>query len=378
MRGYFLVLIFGILATVSLGFGQGASRDFTYYDDGLPPLEPPITFSNGQPVPDGTPIGIVLDLGPAGPDPSDSLVSVFHFNGEALGSGPGYFSTSVDSSVIHFDTTGFTVYLAVAVDTCWYTVGFPISPGYEDIYLQWSDWTSTGTPCPWVGQPAVTHFYYCPEPSDPALGCPCEDPTPFFDGTLVCFFHDINLNGPDDSDTLVSCSSLYYEGNCWRADGYPMIALPDTGIHVFLMVNGDTCCWTTIDYVMFSSFHEIWIAASDWTCVNALCMVDSLPSAHQPAQVPASFGFSAIYPNPFNSVTQIELSIPQTGPVTVEIFNLAGQHIRTLARSTFTAGVHHLTWDARSDANLSVGSGVYLCRASTHGASVTRKLLLLQ
>jgi hypothetical protein len=102
-------------------------------------------------------------------------------------------------------------------------------------------------------------------------------------------------------------------------------------------------------------------------------------SAGEPSSLlPKRFEITSAYPNPFNSVTQIELAVPQTGPVTIEIYNVAGQRVRTLAHEAFLAGVHRLTWDARSDANLPVGSGLYLCRAVSHGSSVTKKLLLLQ
>jgi hypothetical protein len=85
------------------------------------------------------------------------------------------------------------------------------------------------------------------------------------------------------------------------------------------------------------------------------------------------------YPNPFNPTTTIEYSIAQTGHVTLKIYSVAGQHVRTLADGPQTPqGLRTVTWDGRNDAGHSVSSGVYFYKLTTKGFTKTLKMVLLK
>ena len=87
----------------------------------------------------------------------------------------------------------------------------------------------------------------------------------------------------------------------------------------------------------------------------------------------------ANYPNPFNPSTTIEFSLPGAMQVTLEIFNLQGQMIRTIADAQkMPGGNHYLQWDGRDNQNQSVASGVYLYRLRTASVVLMRKMLLLK
>jgi hypothetical protein len=64
-------------------------------------------------------------------------------------------------------------------------------------------------------------------------------------------------------------------------------------------------------------------------------------------------------PNPFNPRTEIKFSAAQAGKVTVRIFNVAGQLVRTLDTKVEKAGPASVYWDGKSDRNVSSNSGVY-------------------
>ncbi|MBN1562095.1 T9SS type A sorting domain-containing protein, partial [candidate division KSB1 bacterium] len=68
------------------------------------------------------------------------------------------------------------------------------------------------------------------------------------------------------------------------------------------------------------------------------------------------------YPNPFNPRTTIEYSLPQPGQVIISIFNLSGQHIRTLVDEEKNAGAYSVIWDATDQTSQKTSSGVYLYR----------------
>jgi hypothetical protein len=80
---------------------------------------------------------------------------------------------------------------------------------------------------------------------------------------------------------------------------------------------------------------------------------------------PVSFALYHNYPNPFNPSTTIRYQLPVPGLVTLRIYNILGQEIRTLVSEIQGAGQHNVIWDSKNDAGSGVASGVYfyLCRA---------------
>jgi hypothetical protein len=84
------------------------------------------------------------------------------------------------------------------------------------------------------------------------------------------------------------------------------------------------------------------------------------------------------YPNPFNPSTQIAFTLPATTHVLVEVFNILGQLIRTVADAEFAAGEHNVLWDGTNSQNLPVSSGVYLYRVTAGPNIVNRKMIMIK
>jgi len=81
--------------------------------------------------------------------------------------------------------------------------------------------------------------------------------------------------------------------------------------------------------------------------------------------VPESFALEQNYPNPFNPATNIQYQLPESGEVTVSVFNSIGQQVAILAnRENQPAGIYTVNWDAGSAA-----SGVYFYRIEVAGTS---------
>ena len=75
---------------------------------------------------------------------------------------------------------------------------------------------------------------------------------------------------------------------------------------------------------------------------------------------PYDYYLSQNYPNPFNSETIIKYGIPNQGFVTLNIYNLTGQLVRTLVNEEREAGKYEIKWNGRNEAGSEVASGVYL------------------
>jgi photosystem II stability/assembly factor-like uncharacterized protein len=84
------------------------------------------------------------------------------------------------------------------------------------------------------------------------------------------------------------------------------------------------------------------------------------------------------YPNPFNASTKIEYYLPQTATVSLKIFNIQGQLVRTLVNQVQSSGHHSTIWDGRSDQGNVVSSGMYICQVQSNNQLKNRKLLLLK
>jgi len=94
--------------------------------------------------------------------------------------------------------------------------------------------------------------------------------------------------------------------------------------------------------------------------------------------LPEGFALSQNYPNPFNPSTTIDFTLPQAAQVTLRIFNINGQRVRTLIEGERSAGTHRVEWDATSDSGRQLASGVYLYRLSAGDQVATKKMTLLK
>ncbi|MCK5737888.1 T9SS type A sorting domain-containing protein, partial [bacterium] len=71
---------------------------------------------------------------------------------------------------------------------------------------------------------------------------------------------------------------------------------------------------------------------------------------------------AAIYPNPFNPITMVRYVLPKSTLVTIQIFDIAGRRVKSLASGHQAAGAHQVTWQATDDQGHRVSTGIYLCR----------------
>ena len=85
------------------------------------------------------------------------------------------------------------------------------------------------------------------------------------------------------------------------------------------------------------------------------------------------------YPNPFNPSTTISFSVPQTSPfVTLKIFNIKGQKVKTLYKGKAEEGKHTITWNGEDENNKPVSSGIYFYKLKAGEKEISRKMLLLK
>ena len=94
--------------------------------------------------------------------------------------------------------------------------------------------------------------------------------------------------------------------------------------------------------------------------------------------VPVSFGLSQNYPNPFNPATTICYQLATTISVTLNVFDLLGRKVATLAQGIGSSGEHRVTWNGRNDRGDAMSSGVYVYQLKAGSSVANRKMLLVK
>jgi len=99
----------------------------------------------------------------------------------------------------------------------------------------------------------------------------------------------------------------------------------------------------------------------------------------EPEEVTSTELFSN-FPNPFNVETVIRFTLLKDEFVTIGIYNIRGQRVRSLLDGSheFGTGVHNVRWDGTDDNGRTVSSGIYLYRMRAGEYQSVRRMLLMK
>lgn len=89
--------------------------------------------------------------------------------------------------------------------------------------------------------------------------------------------------------------------------------------------------------------------------------------------VPQQFELSQNYPNPFNPSTTIRFSLPVQTQLKINIYNMLGELVKTLAEGIYDAGYYSINFEATE-----FSSGTYIYRLECNNFTETKKMILLR
>jgi|GEM_PF-2046986 len=98
-----------------------------------------------------------------------------------------------------------------------------------------------------------------------------------------------------------------------------------------------------------------------------------LTSVNEEKDTPSQLRLDQNYPNPFNPSTNITFSLPKTGDVRVQVFDLLGKHVSTLVDGTLIAGEHSVRFDGST-----LSSGIYIYLIDSGNTRLVRKMVLVK
>jgi hypothetical protein len=178
----------------------------------------------------------------------------------------------------------------------------------------------------------------------------------------------------DPSGTDYDYLAFYIDGNeqtrwdgeiDWSEESYFVAA----GNHNFkwtydkdgYVSSGQDCAW--IDYIVFPPF-EPEVSTDDMSAI------------------PSIIKLYGNYPNPFNPNTTINYSLNKDSKVTIEIYNIKGQKVRTLVNKKQFAGYHTVMWNGKDNSGKIAASGLYFYKMVSEGNNgdytSTKKMILLK
>ena len=88
---------------------------------------------------------------------------------------------------------------------------------------------------------------------------------------------------------------------------------------------------------------------------------------------PSNFDLVSLHPNPFNPEVTIQINVREPGELNIDIFNLSGRRVKTLANSTIGVGSYSFKWDSSNNP-----SGMYFFKLTIGETVMIRKALLLK
>jgi hypothetical protein len=149
------------------------------------------------------------------------------------------------------------------------------------------------------------------------------------------------------------------------------IALRQGGLGAGAFIANDIVLGQGVQFSLASAFAPGSIGTSrPWTLE---------PVAERPeVGLPETFSLSQNYPNPFNPTTTIRYQLAEPRSISLVVFDVLGQVVRTLVKDTQEPGSYDVIWDGRNNSGQAVGSGIFFYRLQAGTFVETRSMTLLK
>jgi hypothetical protein len=226
----------------------------------------------------------------------------------------------------------------------------------------------------WVGDPTpvndllgVSFWLEWSEPANVEAGATVAVVGPFFGPGAI----GLGVGFDDHSEVGVTSISGGYSGSDLAASCNLVVEQNFGGTVVFELTN-----ITALDALG----NSVTLTAANTLPITLVGIEDEPNSA-----IPQKFTLDQNYPNPFNPATTLKYALKQNANVTLKIYNMLGQEVKTLVKEKQTAGYKEILWDGTNKDGVQVPSGIYLYRLEANPSSgpaqafmQSKKMILLK
>lgn len=112
--------------------------------------------------------------------------------------------------------------------------------------------------------------------------------------------------------------------------------------------------------------------------VDSSGIITGLHGENDLPKTPAKFGLHTNYPNPFNPSTTIRYDLQRNIKVSLKIYNILWQEVRTLVNEVKTSGTYSVQWNGTNDYGQKVPGGIYFYKISSGSHSEIKKMFLIR
>jgi hypothetical protein len=238
-------------------------------------------------------------------------------------------------------------------------------------------WQEIGASWYRIGGHYVSIAGACPESSWTALSDPAADNAE--DGGRGRFLppHD-----PHPDDSTLHNTPGFVSHDAYLSDTLTVGSLVEAWI--LRDLQGRDLPWISgfdgLNFQPGQDYHAYDPAESLYAVVEHAIMILEKPTlVTEEEQIPPGhFRLSQSYPNPFNDQTVIKYSLTKKARVSLVIYNILGQKVRTLIRNETQSGDVSVSWDGKDDDGEDLSSGIYFYRLRAGQLSQTRRMVLLK
>lgn len=179
----------------------------------------------------------------------------------------------------------------------------------------------------------------------------------YMDYGLERFKVGVSTTGTNPTNfTMITGPNFVEAPLVWTEYVYDLSAYADQQIHVGIQCVSDDCFIFMVDDVKITG-----------------------PTSNENDVVPVySTELKGNYPNPFNPQTTISYTVKDNSPVSIEIFNVKGQLVRSLVNNVKESGDHTAVWNGIDNNGRPVSSGVYYFKMNAGKYSSTKKMIMMK
>jgi len=242
----------------------------------------------------------------------------------------------------------------------------------------------------YMGDNAAGYYYYAIKTrddqgywSDMGTGCYTTSPDYSLPVSLSLFnarggYGKIEVNWSTESEVDALGFRLYRDVS-ENFDQKTLIA--DYESNVNLLCQGNSA--TGFDYSVVDDIEieaeTMYYYQLEAVDVNGRSEISTLQASAEALPLPTDYSIGPNYPNPFNPDTRFELKLPETGKVSIIVYDALGREVsRVLDNETLDAGIHQLSWNGQNSYGASVPSGIYFGLLKAEGTQRIMKMLLLK
>ena len=184
--------------------------------------------------------------------------------------------------------------------------------------------------------------------------------------------HSYKWGFPSKIRTSWDGESLDFDGDNKKELLVSFQSVPDSLTHT-------TYAWNSATMMMDTTVTRV-VNEKSWTFIILESGNEQLASDDPIAFLsPEDYKLEQNYPNPFNPNTTIEYTVPINRRVTVNVYNINGQLVRTLVDNKMVnAGTHRAVWHGKNNLGRQVSTGMYLYSLEWAGMKKVKRMTLVK